>query len=86
MDNLDSIWMYIIDFKIILVLKEIHKLLIRYTSISQRNGQNADGLWEVYSGIKDSSRFATVKTINGLDRREDWWEDHCAMITGVIIF
>ncbi|XP_021949755.1 platelet glycoprotein 4 [Folsomia candida] len=47
-----------------------------------RNNTNADGLWEVYSGVRDSSKFSIIKTIEGESRLDDWWDDECAMING----
>lgn len=49
----------------------------------QRNNTNADGLWEVYSGVRDSSKFSIIKTIEGESRLDDWWDDECAMINGM---
>jgi len=49
----------------------------------QRNGQNADGLWEVYSGTRDISKFNTIKSIDGSPRLPDgWWNGTCGEIKG----
>lgn len=48
----------------------------------QKNGTNADGLWEIYSGGQDYKKIGQLKSINGKSDVEGAWKGDCNNIKG----
>lgn len=49
----------------------------------QKNGTNADGLWEIYSGVKDNSRINQIRSVNGNETIGQYWNTpECNKVKG----
>jgi len=49
----------------------------KFGPLLNKNGTNSDGLWEIYSGVKDQTKFGRIRTINGVETigPGTWWKE-----------
>ncbi|XP_035704870.1 scavenger receptor class B member 1 [Folsomia candida] len=54
----------------------------KFGAYLNKNGTNADGLWEIYSGGQDYKKIGQLKSINGKSDVEGAWKGDCNNIKG----